>query len=116
LQFSHDDREESYHLQIVMKAALTGPEGAETGRLVWRNFRAAVDRGDTYAFEQQGLLKGLFATQPVVILDEMACENAGTLQSASKLITDAAHLDGNPMDEVPDETLLGWCRFAAAER
>ena len=62
LPFDHDERDDGQKLRLVMKVALTGPEGADMARLVWRNFVAAIARQETNAFEQQGLLKALFST------------------------------------------------------
>jgi hypothetical protein len=112
LPFSHDDRNESYRPQLVAKAALTGPEGAETARHVWRNFVAAVARQETYAFEQQGLLKALFSTQPTALLDQIAAGDENTTRETFGLLRDAASVEGNPVEAVPLETLLAWCRAA----
>jgi hypothetical protein len=78
IPFSHDDRNKSHRLQLVAKAALTGPEGAETARRLWRNFVAAVTQQETYAFEQQGLFKALFSTQPTALLDQIAAGDENT--------------------------------------
>jgi hypothetical protein len=116
LPFSHDDRDGSYRLQLVAKAALTGAEGADTARLVWRNFVAAVARKETHAFEQQGLLKALFSTQAEALLDEIAGGNDNTTQEMLRLLRDAGRVDGNPVDAVPAETVLAWCHGAPATR
>jgi hypothetical protein len=116
LPFSHHDRDESYRLQLVAKAVLTGPEGAETARRVWRNFVAAVARQETYAFEQRGLLKALFSTQPTALLDQIAAGDENTTRETFGLLRDAASVDGNPVEAIPHETLLAWCRAAPATR
>jgi hypothetical protein len=95
LPFSHEDRDQSYRLQLVAKAALTEAEGAETARLVWRNFVVAVSRRETHAFEQQGLLKALFSTQPAAVLDEIAAGDDNTTREMIGLLRDAGRVDGN---------------------
>jgi len=116
LPFSHDDRDGSYRLQLVAKAALKGAEGADTVRLVWRNFVAAVGRKETYAFEQQGLVKALFSTQAATLLDEIAAGDDDTTREMFRLLREAGRVDGNPVDAIPAETLLAWCRAAPATR
>ncbi len=116
LPFSHDDRDKSYRLQLVANIALTGPEGPETARLVWRNFVAAVTRQETYAFEQQGLIKALFSTQPAALLDGITAGDKNSSEEMFRLLRDAGCVDGNPMDVIPAETLLAWCRAAPATR
>jgi hypothetical protein len=116
LQFSHDDRDKSFRLQLVAKAALKGAEGADTARLIWRNFVSAVARQETYAFEQQGLVKALFSTQAAALLDEIAAGDDNTTREMFKLLHQAGQVDGNPVDAIPAETLLAWCRAAPATR
>jgi hypothetical protein len=115
LPFGHKGREESYELRLVMKVALTGSEGEITARLIRQNLLAAIRGHETYPHEQRGLLKALFATQPMILLDELATggENA---TEAIRLVEDAARFNGNPIDDVPTEMLLDWCRRAATER
>lgn len=115
LPFNHDDREESHELQVVMKVALTGPEGVATARLILQNFAAAVGRHDTNAFEQRGLLKALCVARPEALLDELAagCDVANELM---RLVGEAGRLDGNPIDEISTGALVEWCRLAPDER
>jgi hypothetical protein len=115
LPFSHDDRDGSFRLQLVAKPALTGAEGPETARLVWRNLVAAIVRQETYAFEQQGLLKALFSTQPALLLGEVTAGDEDTTQQMFRLLRDAGRVDGNPVDVIPAETLLA-CRAAPSTR
>jgi len=116
LPFRHDDRDDGHRLELVAKAALTGVEGAETARLVWRNFVAAVHRRDTHAFKQHGLLTALFSTQPAALLDEITTGDENATQEMLRLLRDAGYVEGNPVDVIPAETLLAWCRAAPATR
>jgi len=116
LPFRLDDRDDGYRLKLVAKAALTGAEGAETTRLVWRNLVAAVHRQDTHAFKQHGLLTALFSTQPAALLDEITAGDEHTTQGMLRLLRDAGYVEGNPVDVIPAETLLAWCRAAPVTR
>ncbi|MGH6681364.1 MAG: hypothetical protein ACREDL_21085, partial [Bradyrhizobium sp.] len=116
LPFSHDDRDGGYRLQLVAKAALTGAEGAETARLVWVNFVAAVARREAHAFEQQALVKALFSTQPAALLNEITSSDDKTTREMLLLLRHTGQVDGNPVDAIPHETLLAWCRAEPATR
>jgi hypothetical protein len=116
IPFSHEDRDESYRVQLVTKAALTGPEGVQTARVVWHNFVAAVAQQETDAFEQQGLLKALFSIQPEALMDEIAAGDENATQEMVGLVRAVASVDGNPFEAIPHETLLAWCRVAPATR
>jgi hypothetical protein len=115
LPFDHDDQDDGYRLRLVMKVALTGPEGAVTARLIWRNLVGAIRSHETHAYEQSGLLKALFATQPLILLDEFA---AGDEDAAAAIgvVEHAALFEANPTDDVPLATLLEWCRREPTER
>jgi hypothetical protein len=115
LPFDHDDRDDGYRLRLVMKVALTGPEGAVAARLIWWKLVGAVRSHETHAYEQRGLLKALFATQPLILLDEFAAGGEDAA-AAIGLVEDAARFEPNPIDDVPPETLLEWCRRAPAKR
>jgi hypothetical protein len=115
LPLDHDDQDEGYKLRLVMKVALPGPEGATTARLIWQSLVATIRSHETHAYEQRGLLKALFATQPVVLMDELATRGEDAAE-AIRVIEDAGRFEANPIDEVPRETLLEWCRLAPAER
>src|ERR1700730_12151895 len=106
IPFSHEDRDESYRVQLVTKAALTGPEGVQTARVVWHSFVAAVAQQETDAFEQQGLLKALFSIQPEALMDEIAAGDENATQEMVGLVRAAASVDGNPFEAIPHQTLL----------
>src|SRR5262249_36319774 len=47
--FRNDDHDRDTRLERLIKAALSGPEGPETARVLSRNFVLAVANSDTYA-------------------------------------------------------------------
>jgi len=103
-------------LELLIRAALSGPEGSETARVVWRNFHRAVTSGDTYASAQHGLLKGLFFSQAAALLDEIGTGDPEHIERMLRLIRAAARFGDNPIDVVPVDTLLAWCRKDPAMR
>jgi hypothetical protein len=116
LPFGRNDGDDSHRLKLVAKASLTGTEGPQTGRLIWRNFVAAAARQETYAHEQHGLLRALFSTQPAALLDEITVGDDSAVQENFRLLRDARRVHGNPVDAISAETLLAWCRAAPATR
>jgi hypothetical protein len=109
-RFRHDERDRDMRLGRLVKAGLSGPEGQETARLLWRNFGAAVANGDTYATEQHGLLKGLFSTHPTALLDEIGIGDPEYTKRMLRLVHDSARFGDNPIEAVSVDTLLTWCR------
>jgi hypothetical protein len=116
IPFSHDDQDDGYRLKLVANAALTGAEGAETAKLVWKNFVAAIRRQETYAYKQHGLLTALLSTQPAAVLDEITSGDENTTQEMLRLLRDTGFVHRNPADAISAETLLAWCRAAPATR
>jgi hypothetical protein len=51
----------------------------------------------------------------VVLLDELAARGEDAAE-AIRVIEEAARFEANPIDEVPAETLLEWCRLTPGER
>jgi len=113
--FRHNDRDEG-RLPFLVKSALSSPDGPDTARLLWRNFAAAVARHETNATEQQALLKGLFSTHPVALLDEIGTGDPDHIDAALRLVRNITQFGDNPIDCVPDDTLLIWCRGDPAAR
>jgi hypothetical protein len=101
----HDD----YKLGVVAAACLIGPEGTPVARKMLRDLKVAVGKHDVHAWEQDDLLRGLFKTQPVATLDELAAGSDRDRRKSIELIQETMRHRQNPSSVVPDETLLEWC-------
>jgi hypothetical protein len=101
----HDD----YKLGVVSAACLGGPEGTPVARKIVRDLKAAAQRYDVHAWEQDDLLRGLFKTQPTATLDELAAGSDKDRRSSIDLIQETMQHRQNLSPMLPDEILLEWC-------
>jgi hypothetical protein len=101
----HDD----YKLGVVSATCLIGPEGTPVARKMVTDLKAAVGKYDVHAWEQDDLLRGLFKTQPVATLDELAAGSDKDRRKSIDLIQETMRHRQNPSSAVPDDILLGWC-------
>jgi hypothetical protein len=102
------DREDS-ELGRIVQVSLKGHEGIPIVRRMVRNMTAAINRHDIYARNQDDLITGLLRVHPTVVLDEMFSGDASAQRKVARAFL---HLLGslkNPLDVVPDDTLLEWC-------
>jgi hypothetical protein len=108
----HDD----YKLGVVAANCLMGPEGAPVAQQIWRDLKDAVERYDAYAWEQDDLLRGLFKTQPITMLDELFTGNDKDRRKSIEIIHETMHHNRQTLSVVPDQTLLDWCDVKPEER
>jgi hypothetical protein len=101
----HDD----YKLGVVASNCLIGPEGAPVAQQIWRDLKDAIERYDAYAWEQDDLLRGLFKTQPVTMLDELVAGSDADRRKSIEIIHEAMRHSQHPLNVVPDQLLLDWC-------
>jgi hypothetical protein len=101
----HDD----YKLGVVATSCLIGPEGAPVARQIWRDLKLATERYDAYAWEQDDLLRGLFKTQPAVMLDELVAGSDTDRRKSIEIIHETMRNSQHPLSVLPDQALLDWC-------
>jgi hypothetical protein len=101
----HDD----YKLGVVASKCLVGPEGPPIARKLWRSMKATVDTYDAYGWEQDDLLKGLFKTQPVAMLDELVAGNDKDRRKSIEIVHETMQHGRHPLSVLGDDVLLGWC-------
>jgi hypothetical protein len=101
----HDD----YKLGVVAANCLIGPEGAPVAQQIWRELKAAVESYDAYAWEQDDLLRGLFKTQPVTMLDELVAGSDTDRRKSIEIIHETMRHSRHPLSVISDQTLLDWC-------
>jgi hypothetical protein len=101
----HDD----YKLGVVARNCLIGPEGAPIAQKIWRDLKAAIERYDAYAWEQDDLLKALLKTQPVTMLDELVAGNDMDRRKSIEIVQERMRHRQIVLSTVPDEVILTWC-------
>jgi hypothetical protein len=100
---------EDYELGVIARASLTGDAGKPIARQLCRGLLIAVASHSVSAFEYDDLMKGLFKIQPTDVLDELMTGNKKAQSRSVRLISEVSRVHKNPMDVVPDDTLLAWC-------
>jgi hypothetical protein len=109
LGFSQRNTLDEYRVGIVAKYCLFGDMGASATRDICANLRDAVSRSETYAFYHTDLLKILFAAQPLAALEGLCGEGEADLQLGARILDQAAQMNRNPFDAIPEAELLAWC-------
>jgi len=120
LNFARRDEREDYHLHAVVEVCASGAEGFAVGQALSRNLKQAAVEHRVLGFGHNHLLKALFKVQPKAVLGALLTGEPKAVAAAVHLIEQAAHLQGNPVDEASEAALFEWCaedpshRFPAA--
>jgi len=109
VRFRKNRELDAHSLGTVVRACLVGAETAPVAADVARRLRQAVADHETYAYENDELLKALLLSQPLPVLDALF-EGTDDDRFAGVGVFD--HSEGhhaNPADGIPGETLIAWC-------
>jgi len=78
--------------------------------------KAAIGRHEAYAWELDDLLRALFKTQPVVMLNELVVGTDKDRWKSIEIVRETARHRQNPVSLVPDDVMLAWCAADPATR
>lgn len=117
---SFDDRDNmlDHHLSTIAARCFDGAEGEATARSLCIQIKArlAEYKFQAYSFEQ--LLRSLFRSHPLVVLDEFF--STGATASVDDFDVDDFYSPSdrrkNPLDQIPDNILIDWCDQRPSER
>lgn len=109
LAFGRRRQADDYRLGIIAKRCLIGEKGAVTVGEICRNLKHAVSKSETYAFYHTDLLKILFSTQPLAALESLCGGDESELRLGVRILEQAAQLQRNPFDAIPEADLFAWC-------
>lgn len=98
-----------FTLGVVAGNCLKGPDGAPVARKIWRSLKAAIQKYDVYAWDQDDLIQALFKTQPTTMLDELVQGSEKDRAKNIGIVLDANRHHPNPVSFIPDDVLLAWC-------
>lgn len=106
-----DGRANREHRELgrIVQLSLRGEDGIAIARRIVRKMMAAVNRYEIYAYDQDDLMTGLLRVQPTIVLDEMFAGGPKARMKAAQVFLDLLRFGKNPLDVVPDDTLLQWC-------
>lgn len=110
-----DDRRD-HELGCIAKACLVGNEGKQVAEELCRTLRVSVAAHQTQGYYHNDLMKGVIGAQPIAALnglfggdDQGRAEGLGVLRNME-------HLEQYPIDGIPEDTLIDWCKLEAAVR
>jgi hypothetical protein len=96
-------------LGVIVRASLAGDNGKPIARQLCRGLLAAAASHSVSAFEYDDLMKGLLEVHPDDVLDELMSGDKKAQSRSVGLIGEFARHRENPMEVVPEATLLAWC-------
>ncbi|KWT64251.1 hypothetical protein APY04_3515 [Hyphomicrobium sulfonivorans] len=102
------DREDR-QLGSIVNACLPGNEGVPVARRLVREVFDAIERDDVYAFDMDDVLAAVLKVHPIPVLDEVFSRDKEANEARGRMFVDMRDVRANPMDSVPDETVLEWC-------
>jgi hypothetical protein len=115
LVFTKKNDREDYRLGGIAKSCLKGAKGAAVVKAICRKLKTAVAKYETYAFDNDDLLEGLFSAQPIAALDELFAGEATELQQGLRIMHDV-RIRKYPLGVVTEADLLHWCDGQPATR
>lgn len=114
LELGRGQEQDDYRLGDLAKMCLTRKDGEEVARYICRKLKHAIARNETYSRRHFHLVSGLLMAQPLPTLDELFAGSDAERQAGLKMIAESHR--GNPLDSVPEDTLIGWCDQHPADR
>lgn len=114
--FRKDNRRRDHELEEVVKACLTGPNAALVAAGIAARLRDAVAAYETYAFENDGLLKALLEVQPAAVLDALFAGDEVDQRSGVRAFEHLCEHRANPADTISCEALVAWCEADPGRR
>ena len=98
-----------YRLAAIVRDCLNGPEAAPLAVELAGELRRSVAAYETYAFDNDGLLRALLAVQPMAVLDALFKGDDEERQSGIQVFEHLNDLRRNPADEISCKDLIAWC-------
>jgi hypothetical protein len=109
IRFGERHQGTGHTLAGVVRACLTGTGAGTIAADVAKRLRKAVANYETYAFDNDDLLKALLSTQPTAVLDALF-EGDERDQRLGVSVFDHLHEHrSNPADKITREELIAWC-------
>lgn len=114
--FDKFDNMQDYRLSEIAKACLGSPEAASTVLVVARRLKAAAAEYSLSIHDYVQFVLALFKLQPAAALNGFFGDGADDQRAGRKVIERISINHDNPLDGVPDATMIAWCDEAPAER
>ncbi|MET4030383.1 hypothetical protein ABIB94_001118 [Bradyrhizobium sp. JR7.2] len=102
---------EDHELGSLAQTCLAGTEGEDITRQLLRMFKDASTDYTRGAHDYRDLLRALFTVQPAAALNEMFTGDAKSVRAAVRLVETLTRGRASPLDGIPPDTLIAWCRI-----
>jgi hypothetical protein len=109
VRFRSGNQRDDHNLAGVVRACLTGPEAGSFAAEVASRLRQAVAAHETYAFDNDDLLKALLRVQPIAVLDALFDGDERERRAGIGVFDHLHDHRSNPADEISCEDLIAWC-------
>lgn len=109
MTFHKNSQRDIYNLTDVVRVCLTGLEAGPIAAEVAARLRKAVMTGETYSFDNDGLLTALLEVQPAAVLDALFAGDEDDQQAGVHVFEYLVGDQNNPADTISCETLKAWC-------
>jgi len=109
VRFRRGNQRDDYDLAGVVRTCLTGPEAGPLAAEVASRLRQAVAAYETYAFDNDDLLKALLRVQPIAALDALFDGDERERRAGIGVFDHLHDHRSNPADEISCEELIAWC-------
>ena len=85
-------------------------------RRLCRDLIAGVARYEVSGHDHDELMSALFKVHPVDVLDELFCGDQASQKNGVHLMNDRLQFRKNPMSDVAEDVVIGWCDGDPATR
>lgn len=100
---------DDYDLGKVALASLADDSGKPIARQLCGKLSAAVMRHEVSGHDHDELMLALFKVHPTDVLDELFSGSLETQKASVRMLNDLLQFRKNPMKDVPDDVIIGWC-------
>jgi hypothetical protein len=100
-------RDYSFSLAQIANVCLRGEDGVELTKKICQALAKGLQKLSTSVFDYQHLLQSLAGVQPYIFLDAFIGSNA--MESGVSTSRDHPERDDNPVNQIPNSTLISWC-------
>ncbi|MGR9265631.1 hypothetical protein [Rhizobium leguminosarum] len=108
-KFPKDNRRFDYDLSDLALTCLSGLQGGVIAAEIAKRLRQAVASGETFAFDNDVLLKALLRMQPAAVLDALFKASKRERDIGVSMIEHNHDHRGNPAEALSCAALIRWC-------
>jgi hypothetical protein len=109
VQFKKNNQRDDYQLAEVARECLNTPDASTLAAQLTRRLLLAVATYETYAFDNDDLLRALLQAQPLAVLDALFQGEDFDRNAGISIFEHLHDYQANPADEISSNDLISWC-------